>query len=127
MTLGDGMTDGTNMGSTELAALHAIAESTKATAALIATQLTELRSLSSAVNDVRERVIRLEEQRHGHDIAKLVEAKQQLDTRISALELSQATMIGKFQGANTLMTMIQKYVPWIGAAIFAAVTYYNTR
>jgi hypothetical protein len=111
--------DEREIGKTELEALRSIAESTKATATMILAQSGELRSLSVKMDDVHERVIRLEEQRHGRDIDRLTKERESMEQRLVALEMSQATMLAKFNGAGTLASLVKSYVPILALLIAA--------
>lgn len=100
-------------------ALRSIAESSKAMSTMLSVQTTEIRSLMSKIDDVQERVIRLEEQRHGRDIETLTRAREAIEMRIAALELAQASMVGKFQGAGTLASLVKNYFPLLAMAAAA--------
>ena len=86
---------------------------------MLSVQTTELRSLAKKVDDVQERVIRLEEQRHGRDIEQLTKAREDIVTRVATLELAQATLIGKMQGAGTLAAAVRNYFPVLALAVAA--------
>lgn len=108
-----------NMNRAELAALSAITESMKAVSTAMDAQTKELKSLASKVDDVQVRVIRLEEARHGRDIDRLIKSDEEIKTRLAALELSNASMNGKFAGANTFATWLHKLVPWFAPLVVA--------
>jgi len=100
-------------------ALRSISETNRAIATMLTVQTTELRSLTKKVDEVRERVIQLEAQRHGRDIERLTKAMSTVETRLATVELAQASMIGKFQGAGTLATLIKNYFPIVAMATVA--------
>lgn len=100
-------------------ALRSISESSRAIATMLTVQTTELRSLSKKVDEVRERVIQLEAQRHGRDIDRLTKALATVETRLATIELAQASMIGKLQGAGTLAAVLKNYFPIIAMAVAA--------
>lgn len=100
-------------------ALRSIAESSKAMSIMLSAQTTELRALMSKIDDVQERVIRLEEQRHGRDIETLTRARESIENRIAALEREFSSMTGKFQGAGTLANLVRNYFPLLAIAVAA--------
>jgi hypothetical protein len=108
-----------SIGSAGFEALRSIAESSRAMSTMLSVQTTELRSLMKKVDDVQERVIRLEEQRHGRDIDRLGKAQSSIETRLAAIELAQASMVGKLQGAGTLAAALKNYFPIVAMAVAA--------
>ena len=106
-------------GNVELEALRGISESSRAIATMLTVQTTELRSLGKKVDEVRERVIQLEAQRHGRDIDRLTKALATAETRLATIELAQASMVGKLQGAGTLAAALKNYFPIVAMAVAA--------
>lgn len=81
-------------------------------------QTRALEKMTGKVDDVRERVIRLESAQHGAEIEKVrVELVKAL-SRIDTLESQRDQM----KGAGTLATWLTKNAPWLlaGIAAFAA-------
>lgn len=113
-----------DFGRTEWGVLQTIAESTKATSAMVAAQSQEIRSLVGKFDNLQEKVIRLEEQRYGRDIERLAEATSRLEKRLVTIELSQASMLGQFRGAGTLAALVKTYFPLLAVAV-AAFFYFN--
>lgn len=107
------------IGSAGFEALRSISESSRAIATMLTVQTTELRSLSKKVDEVRERVIQLEAQRHGRDIDRLTKALATTETRLATIELAQASMVGKLQGAGTLAAALKNYFPIVAMAVAA--------
>lgn len=103
----------------QVEALNSISESSRAIATMLTVQMTELRSLTKKVDEVRERVIQLEAQRHGRDIDRLTKALATAETRLATIELAQASMFGKLQGAGTLAAALKNYFPIIAMAVAA--------
>lgn len=103
----------------QVEALRSISESSRAIATMLTVQTTELRSLTKKVDEVRERVIQLEAQRHGRDIDRLTKALATAETRLATIELAQASMFGKLQGAGTLAAALKNYFPIVAMAVAA--------
>jgi hypothetical protein len=109
----------------ELAALNAITETLKAITVAMDAQTKELSSLAGKVDDVQVRVIRLEEQRHGRDIERLIKTDDDLKSRIAAIELANAALTGRFVGAGSLAGLLHKFLPWVISGVVIIVTYLN--
>lgn len=107
------------IGTAGFEALRSISESSRAIATMLTVQTTELRAVSRKVDEVRERVIQLEAQRHGRDIERLSKALATAETRLATIELAQASMVGKLQGAGTLAAALKNYFPIVAMAVAA--------
>lgn len=107
------------IGTAGFEALRSISESSRAIATMLTVQTTELRAVGKKVDEVRERVIQLEAQRHGRDIERLTKALAAAETRLATIELAQASMVGKLQGAGTLATALKNYFPIVAMAVAA--------
>lgn len=107
------------IGTAGFEALRSISESSRAIATMLTVQTTELRAVGKKVDEVRERVIQLEAQRHGRDIERLTKALAAAETRLATIELAQASMFGKLQGAGTLAAALKNYFPILAMAVAA--------
>lgn len=107
------------IGTAGFEALRSISESSRAIATMLTVQATELRAVSKKVDEVRDRVIQLEAQRHGRDIDRLTKALVTAETRLATVELAQASMFGKLQGAGTLAAALKNYFPILAMAVAA--------
>lgn len=107
------------IGTAGFEALRSISESSRAIATMLTVQTTELRAVGKKVDEVRERVIQLEAQRHGRDIERLTKALATAETRLATIELAQASMVGKLQGAGTLAAALKNYFPIVAMAVAA--------
>lgn len=95
-----------------LAEIHAMRGLTDAVASLTR----HVERIGSKVDDVRERVIKLEEQRHGRDINDLKRELSDAFKRINELESER----DQRRGALGLVGWARQTTPWIVAIFMAA-------
>lgn len=84
----------------------------------VAAQTRALETLTTKVDDVRERVIRLEAARFEKMIEKLDGRITELGARISALEVTRE----RVTGAASFLGWLGRNTPWLAAAIIAGLT-----